>query len=77
MEEKEHIETVGTEEKGINCVWNKRVVICLVLPIFLTVLFPLGGFPYLCGRLNYHLSLICMFYPIVLGFIVYCLVAVL
>ena len=74
MDTKENIETVEKGEIKAGRNWKESKVIFIVLPIILTVLIPLGGLPYLCGRLNYHLSLICIFYPIVLGFIVYCLV---
>jgi uncharacterized integral membrane protein len=76
MDNKENIETAGTgktEERKSSVVWKCQVVIFIILPIILTVLIPLRGLPYLCGRLNYHLTLICLFfYPIVFGFIIYC-----
>ena len=53
--------------------WNDSYVIFLILPIILTILVPLGGLPYLCGRLNLHMGLvICMLYPAIGIFIIIC-----
>ena len=73
MDTKENIEPAETAEKKPRSNWKESKLIFLVLPIILTILVPCGGVAYLCGRLNYHLILICVFfYPIVFGFIIYC-----
>jgi hypothetical protein len=41
MDNKEDIKAAEIEEKRANRVWNKQVVIFLVLPIFLTIIVPL------------------------------------
>lgn len=74
MDKKENIETAETEERRSSLVWNRQVVIFIVLPI-LTILVPLGGIPYLCGRLNFHMGLVvCMIYPVIWGLFIYCFV---
>ena len=72
MDTKENIETAETEERKPGRNWKESKLIFLVLPIILTIFVPCGGIAYLCGRLNYHLALLCVFYPIVFGFIIYC-----
>ena len=74
MDIKENIEAGQNKERKSGRNWNKSYVIFLVLPIILTILVHLGGLPYLCGRLNYSLTVVCMLYPIVNGFIIYCFV---
>ena len=52
-------------------------MIFLILPIILTILVPLGGLPYLCGRFSpYAITLahVCLLYPVMNGFIIYCFV---
>lgn len=54
---------------------KRSIVIFLVLPVVLTILFPLGGLPYLCGRfIPYTGALLyaCMLYPLMCVFIIYC-----
>ncbi len=73
MDTKENIETAETEERKPRRNWKESKVIFLVLPIILTILVPLGGFSYLCGRLNFHLALVVvMIYPVTGVFIVIC-----
>ncbi|MBW7990252.1 MAG: hypothetical protein FVQ84_09590 [Planctomycetes bacterium] len=74
MDKNENIEMAETEERKPARNWKESKVIFLVLPIILIVLVPLGGFPYLCGRLNYPLTLACMFYPIAFIFLICCFV---
>jgi len=66
-----------SEEKKDIFSWNAWDVIFIVLPIVLTILFPLGGVFYLCGRFYPDLIFLsaCMFYPIVGGFIIFCFFA--
>jgi hypothetical protein len=72
MEKEAHIEPVETREKKHKRNWKESKIIFLVIPVVLTVFVPCGGIAYLCGRLNCHLGVICVFYPIVFGFIIYC-----
>ena len=78
MDKKENIETAETEEKRISCDWKRHVAIFIVLPIILTILFPLGGFWYICGRFypfnNMYVD-VCMLEPVIGIFIIYCFVA--
>lgn len=58
--------------------WNEKrsVVVFVILPLVLTILFPLGGIFYLCGRFSpYAVSLfyVCMLYPVVGLFVGFCL----
>ena len=58
--------------------WKDSVVIFLVLPMILTVLFPLGRLFYLCGRFSPHavtLSHVLTLYPVIGVFVIYCFVA--
>jgi hypothetical protein len=76
MSTEEHKEASKT--RVIKSVKNRKrsIVIFLVLPVVLTILFPLGGLPYLCGRfIPYTGALLytCMLYPITCIFIIYCL----
>lgn len=55
---------------------KKSIVIFIVLPAVLTILFPLGGLPYLCGRFIPYAGAFgnfCLFYPLICVFIIYCL----
>jgi hypothetical protein len=73
MDKKGNIETVETGERKPGRNWKESKVIFLVLPIILTVLIPLGGLPYLCGRFNFHLALaVLLLYPVTGVFIIYC-----
>jgi len=50
-------------------------VIRFVLPVILTVLFPVGGMYYLCGRfslIGLNFATICMIYPVVIVFMFWC-----
>ena len=54
---------------------TKEYVIFLILPIILTILFPLGVLFYLCGRFGPYATIlahICLLYPVIFVFIVYC-----
>ena len=76
MDKKENTETAQNKVKKTGLDWNKWDVIFIVLPIILTILVPLGGIFYLCGRLNYHIGLVdCMLYPAIGVFIIYCFFA--
>jgi hypothetical protein len=77
MDNKEDIKKTETEEKRIKPVWNKQVVIFLVLPIILTILFPLGGLNYLCGRFSPYAITMFNVYLLCLGsicFIIFCFI---
>jgi len=70
----QQIQQIEARKSSLN--WNKRDVIFFVLPIICTVLVPLGGLPYLCGRLSFHMGLVvCMIYPVIGVFIIYCFFA--
>ena len=76
MNKRDNIETAKTEERKHRINWNKWDTFFLVLPIIFTILVPLQGLPYLCGRLNYHMGLvICMLYPAIGIFIICCFFA--
>ena len=76
MDKKENIEAGQNKERKPGRNWNESYVIFLVLPIILTILVPLGGLPYLCGRLNLHMGLVIfMLYPATGIFIIYCFFA--
>jgi uncharacterized integral membrane protein len=54
----------------------KSIAVFVVLPVILTILIPLGGLAYLCGRWNWPLGLVaCMLYPAIALFIISCFVA--
>jgi len=64
-----------SQERKARPKWNKEYVIFLILPIIFTILFPLGGFFYLCGRFNPYagaVAQLCMLYPVIFVFIIYC-----
>jgi hypothetical protein len=75
MDKKGNIETTETEEIKPGRNWKESKLIFLVLPIMLTILFPLGVIFYLCGRFCPDLIFLstCMFYPMVGGFIFICI----
>lgn len=76
MDKKENIETTQEKERKPGRNWKESYVVFIVLPIILTILVPLGGIFYLCGRLNYHIGLVdCMLYPAISVFIIYCFFA--
>ena len=55
---------------------KRSIAIFLVLPVVLTIFFPLGLLPYLCGRFVPYTGTvlhICMLYPLMFIFIIYCL----
>ena len=58
MVKKEDIPVSQTKERKLSLSWSKEVLIFIVLPIILIILVPLGGLPYLCGRLNIHMVLV-------------------
>jgi len=76
MNTDKHIDTLRPQERKPGMNQKKSIVIFLVFPALLTVLFPLGLLPYLCGRfIPYTGTLlhICMLYPLMFIFIIYCL----
>jgi len=76
MKSKEHIETLQTRAIKPGGNRKKSIVIFIVLPAVLTILFPIGGLPYLCGRFIPYAEAfgnICLFYPLTCVFIIYCL----
>jgi len=74
MDKKENIEAAQEKERKPGRNWKASKVIFFVLPIIFTILFPLGGIFYLCGRFYPHLIFLSAFmlYPIVCGFIILC-----
>ncbi len=77
MDAKTNIETIenGDIKPGRN--WKDSKLIFIVLPIILTVLFPLGGLPYLCGRFSPYAITLAHVYVLYLGticFIIFCFV---
>jgi hypothetical protein len=55
--------------------WKDSHIILLVLPVVLTILFPVGGLFYLCGRFSpnvFSFVNICMAYPLVVVFMFWC-----
>ena len=76
MDKKEDILASQTKERKSSLSWNKEILIFIVLPIILIILVPLGGLPYLCGRLNIHMVLVVlMAYPAIGFFIIFCFFA--
>jgi len=76
MNTEKHIETPKTRARKPGENRKKSIVIFLALPAALTIFFPLGVLPYLCGRfIPYGGALldICMLYPLICVFIIYCL----
>ena len=76
MNREERIETPQSKIRKPSMNRKKSILIFLVLPIVLTILFPLGGLPYLCGRFIPYTGAfgnICMLYPLICVFIIYCL----
>lgn len=77
MDKKENIETAETGNRKYSRDWKRHVMIFIILPIILTVLLPLGGLPYLCGRFSpYAISLahVCGLYLGTICFIIFCFV---
>ena len=75
MNKKENIEQAQIKETRPGWKWKQSVVVFVALPIVCILLIPLGGLAYLCGRLNCSLTLICMLFPAIGVFIIYCFVA--
>ena len=75
MVKKEDIPVSQTKERKSSLNWSKEVLIFIVLPIILIILVPFGGLPYLWGRLNFHIFGLCMIYPVIGVFIIYCFFA--
>lgn len=76
MDMNEPVKPIQTKAKKPRGNWKDSRLIFLFLPVLLTLLFPLGGLPYLCGRfIPYTGTLVhvCMLYPLVCIFIIYCL----
>ena len=76
MNTEEHIETPQTRLRNPGGNRKKSIIIFLALPVVLTILFPFGRLPYLCGRFIPYTGAfgnICMLYPLVCVFIIYCL----
>jgi len=78
MNEKKNIERTDTKVGISGRNWKESYLIFFVLPIVFTILFPLGGLFYLCGRFYPDLIFLsaCMLYPMVGGFIIFCFFAV-
>ena len=77
MDTKENIEMAETEGRKSGRNWKESKIIFLILPIVLTVFFPLGVVFYLCGRFSpYAVTLfyVCILYLVTIGFIIYCFV---
>jgi len=75
MNQKENTETTKTKKRKSGRNWKESYVIFFLLPIILIILFPLGGLFYLWGRFSPYamsLALICMLYPVIIIFIIYC-----
>jgi len=74
MDTKMNTEAGQNKERKHGSNWKESYVIFIVLPIIFTILFPLGGIFYLCGRfypdLIFHST--CTIYPMVGGFIIFC-----
>jgi hypothetical protein len=75
MAEKENISAPQVKERKSSLTWNKEVLIFVVLPIVLTILFPLGGIFYLYGRTSWHMGLLFLIYPLIGFFIIFCFIA--
>lgn len=78
MDKKENIETAQEKERKPGRNWKESKLIFLVLPIILTILFPSGVLWYLCGRfIPYAITLahVCLLYPVIGVFIIYCFFA--
>ena len=74
MNVKENTETTKTKERKSSRNWKEPHMIFHVLPIICIILFSLGGFLYLCGRLNYNAGT-CILYPAIGGLIIWCFLA--
>lgn len=73
MDMKERPEPIRAEKKSSRGRWQDSHIVTFVLPILCILLIPLGGFPYLYGRLNLHPWLTtCMLCPATAVFLVYC-----
>jgi uncharacterized integral membrane protein len=76
MDEEEYIETPQTKEVKPNWNWRKSHLVFLVLPVLCIIFVPLGGLPYLFGRLSWPLpTAVCMLYPAFGLFMIYCFLA--
>jgi hypothetical protein len=71
MDKKVDISASQAKEGKSGLSWNKEYVIFIFLPIILIILVSLGGLPYLCGRLNFHIGVLCMTYPVIGFFIIF------
>jgi hypothetical protein len=72
---KENIEPAQDRKRKPGRNWKESHVIFFVLPVILTILFPLGGIFYLCGRFCPFATIFChvhLLYLVVLVFIIYC-----
>ncbi|MFB0525569.1 MAG: hypothetical protein ACETVZ_08490 [Phycisphaerae bacterium] len=78
MNKDENKHTAQTEERKPGLKWNKEYVIFLILPVIFTILVPLGGLYYLCGRFSPYAIIvthICMLYTAIFIFIICCFFA--
>ena len=75
MDMNEKPEFVRKEEKKPPGRWRDSYIVFLVLPVLCILFIPLGGFPYLYGRLNLHPWLTTfMLYPATGGLMICCFV---
>jgi hypothetical protein len=75
MKIEENMEPAQTKERKPGRNWKNSHLIFFVLPVILTILFPLGGIFYLCGRFCPYATTFChvhLLYLVVLVFIIYC-----
>lgn len=76
MKPEENAETPQARETRPGWNWRQSHTVFLVLPVLCIVLVPLGGLPYLFGRLRWPLpTAVCMLYPALATFIIYCFFA--
>ncbi|MHC4121121.1 MAG: hypothetical protein ACYSWO_26845 [Planctomycetota bacterium] len=76
MDMKENTEPERIEKTRPRGKWKDSHVVMFVLPVVLTILFPVGGIYYLCGRFSpvgLDFATICMMHPVVVVFMCWCL----
>ena len=78
MDIKEHIKPVLTKDKKPRGNWKNSHVVHFLLPVILTILFPLGGIFYLSGRFCPTATIffyVYQLYLVVIIFIFYCFIS--
>jgi hypothetical protein len=78
MDNSDDSQTPQIQETKRDGRWKDSYMLFLVLPVMLTILFPLGAIFYLCGRFSPYaiaVSHCLMLYAVAGVFIIYCLVA--